>query len=60
MESNKKMKAVVYKERGVVEYAADILDIPKPLPGQVLIKVEAAVINPSDIYFMQGDYNGHY
>jgi len=26
-------------------------------PDQVLIKVEAAVLNPSDILFMRGKYN---
>ena len=27
-------------------------------PGQVLIKVEAAALNPSDILFMRGKYTG--
>ena len=30
--------------------------VPVPGPGQVLIKVECAPINPSDIYFLQGNY----
>ncbi len=30
--------------------------IPKPGPGQVLVKIEAAPCNPSDILFLQGSY----
>lgn len=32
------------------------IDVPIPGPGQVLIKVECAPINPSDTYFMNGMY----
>ena len=53
-----KMKAVYLKEKGVLDYSTDLLEVPKPGPGQVLIRIEAAVINPSDIYMMQGDYSG--
>ena len=53
-----KMKSVIYKAKGEVDYAGDLMDVPKPGSGQVLIKVEAAVINPSDIYMMQGNYGG--
>ena len=60
VEDKEKMKSVIYREKGVVDYEADLMDIPKPGPGQVLIKVECAVLNPSDIYSMQGDYNGRY
>ena len=58
MESSQKMKSVIYKEKGVVDYSPDLMDLPKPRSGQVLIKVECAVINPSDIYMMQGNYSG--
>ena len=34
------------------------MGVPKPGPGEVLIKVESAVINPSDIYMMEGKYSG--
>lgn len=30
--------------------------IPKPGPGQILVKVEAAPCNPSDLLFLQGKY----
>ena len=58
MESSNKMKAVVLKDKAVLEYTTDLKDVPKPGKGQVLIKVEASVINPSDLYMMQGDYSG--
>lgn len=35
---------------------ADVVEVPIPVPGkgQVLIKVECAPINPSDIIFISG------
>jgi len=32
------------------------IDVPRPAPGQVLIRVECAPINPSDTYFLRGLY----
>tara|TARA_R110002020_G_scaffold5971_7_gene24606 strand:- start:4507 stop:5544 length:1038 start_codon:yes stop_codon:yes gene_type:complete len=36
--------------------AYDALPVPKPGPGQVLIKVRMASVNPSDLYFIKGEY----
>ena len=32
------------------------LPVPKPGPGQVLIRVRMASVNPSDLYFIKGEY----
>lgn len=32
------------------------LTVPKPGPGEVLVKVRMASVNPSDIYFIKGEY----
>jgi NADPH:quinone reductase-like Zn-dependent oxidoreductase len=41
-------------------YAADLKEMPVLKKGQVLIKVECGVINPTDTYFLSGQYNGTY
>mmetsp|Transcript_30831 Transcript_30831/g.47228 ORF Transcript_30831/g.47228 Transcript_30831/m.47228 type:complete len:280 (+) Transcript_30831:26-865(+) len=51
------MRAVVISGKGQVTYKEDYNNKFKLKTGQVLIKVEAAVINPSDLYRMQGDYD---
>jgi NADPH:quinone reductase len=56
----KKMKAVIYTAPKEYSYAADLKEIPVPQKGQVLIKVECGVINPTDTYFLSGQYNGTY
>ncbi len=33
------------------------MPVPKPVAGQMLVKVEASPINPSDIAFLRGGYN---
>lgn len=40
------------------EWKIEKCPVPQPGPGQVLIKVECAPINPSDCYFLQGMYDG--
>jgi NADPH:quinone reductase-like Zn-dependent oxidoreductase len=47
----KTMKALLLE--GASMLSVKDLPIPKPLDGQVLIKVMAAPINPSDIYFIK-------
>ena len=47
--STKKMKAVVMTSLDNYEFTSDLKDIPVPRKGQVLIKVEAVPVNPSDI-----------
>jgi len=55
-----KMRSVIYKAKGEVDYAEDLKEIPEPGKGQVLIKVECAVINPSDLMMLEGKYSGQY
>ena len=57
---NKCMKAVILRNRGVIDYANDVKEIPVPRKGEVQIKVEYAVLNPSDTYLMRGYYNGEF
>ena len=54
------MKSVVMPSLGEIDYSADAKTIPVPENGEVLIKVECAVLNPSDLYQMQGNYRGNY
>jgi NADPH:quinone reductase-like Zn-dependent oxidoreductase len=37
-------------------FTIEKIPVPVPGPGQVLVKVECAPINPSDTYFMAGMY----
>src|SRR5690242_12134776 len=52
------MKAAVLKhyEMGKLDLKIEDRPIPKPGPGEVLIKVSASPINPADLMFMQGLY----
>lgn len=51
----KMMKALVLAEDGSV--AVQDVPIPKPRDGEVLVKILAAPINPSDIAFLKGFYS---
>jgi len=37
-----------------LEYGS--LPVPKPGPGEVLVKIRMASVNPSDLYFIKGEY----
>ncbi len=54
------MKSVVYTAPGEYSYSPDARPVPVPGSGQVLIRVECAVINPTDTYFLAGKYRGEY
>jgi NADPH:quinone reductase-like Zn-dependent oxidoreductase len=43
--------------RAMLSLRIEEKDIPKPGSNQVLIKIEAAPCNPSDIAFIRGMYN---
>lgn len=51
------MRAIVAEKNGGPE-VLEIKDVPKPTPGigEVLVKVEAASVNPLDIQTRRGDY----
>jgi len=48
------MKAVLLKENGKLK--VEQIKVPTPGPGEVLVKIEAAPINPSDLNFLKGSY----
>lgn len=50
-----KMRAIVLTHIGAVPGIAEI-DVPKPGPGEVLVKMYATPINPSDLAFLAGTY----
>lgn len=54
----KTMKAVVLEGPGAKPVVKEI-PIPEPKSGQVLIKVDSAPINPSDIAFLHGSYSSN-
>lgn len=54
------MRAIVAEKNGGPE-VLEIKDVPKPTPGigEVLVKVEAAAVNPFDTQVRRGDYAAH-
>jgi NADPH:quinone reductase len=51
-----KMEAAYIKERGENKLEIGEIDTPVPEYEQVLIKVDAAPLNPSDLYLIEGKY----
>jgi len=57
------MKAVVLENynpnliRAFRSMKVEMLPVPETLSGQILVKVEASPVNPSDIAFLRGGYN---
>lgn len=49
------MQAVLLEENGGAPKFGNIL-VPQPGPGQVLVRMAAAPINPSDLGFLRGSY----
>ena len=52
------MRCVSYKAKGQYAYDSNKFTVPEPGPGELLIKVEAAVLNPCDLVIMEGGFNG--
>ena len=52
---NKMLAARQHEKNGILH--VDTMDVPTPGPGEVLVRMEAAPINPSDLSMLQGTYN---
>ena len=53
MNSSKQIKSKISKE-GLLTISIDEVDVPQPSAGEVLIKVQATPINPSDLGLLVG------
>mmetsp|Transcript_30705 Transcript_30705/g.22785 ORF Transcript_30705/g.22785 Transcript_30705/m.22785 type:complete len:207 (+) Transcript_30705:25-645(+) len=54
------MKSVIYTAPKEYSYSATTKEIPVPRKGEVLIRVECAPINPTDLNYLSHIYNGVY
>lgn len=54
----KSMLAVLIEENGGPPIVREV-PVPRPGPGEVLVRMAAAPINPSDLGFMKGAYGEH-
>lgn len=52
---NQTIKAIILSEGGA-KLKIENIEIPQPGPGEVLVKMHASPINPSDLAFLQGGY----
>ena len=52
------MKAIVFDRCGAPEEVLQLRDVPepKPAPGQVLVRMLASPVNPSDLLYVRGVY----
>jgi NADPH2:quinone reductase len=52
------MRAIVFDRYGDPKNVLSVRDLPtpEPKPGQVLVRMDASPINPSDLVFIEGDY----
>src|SRR5205823_6430902 len=52
------MKAVVCQRWGNPEEVLEVRDVPEPIPGpgQVLVRMIASPVNPSDLLMVRGEY----
>lgn len=52
------MNAIVFDRFGVPEEVLTLRDVPKPVPGrgQVLVRMLASPVNPSDLLYIEGRY----
>jgi NADPH:quinone reductase-like Zn-dependent oxidoreductase len=52
------MHAITFDRHGPADQVLSIRDVPKPTPafGEVLVRIIAAPVNPSDLQYIQGNY----
>lgn len=52
------MKALVFDQAGAAESVLSLREIPRPVPGpgELVVRMMASPINPSDLFFIRGTY----